>query len=247
MYGTYIQYSSMEHQIQIQNQKGEDTKREPALYYITLATKPHRVLDRLQERIPEIIVLGKEEDRQIGWEGSQNFGLKLKTVSDFVNRHPMYPHDIVLFTDAYDVACCGSLSELLKRFKTFHKPIVFGAETFCNPDPQMAAKYKNTHDYEFPYLNSGFFIGYVWALQYCISAYEYNDGDDDQRYWTKQYLENNDLIELDYFNRMVLNTAGMDASGFAYKKEENRATYKSRNPLFVHINGPDKLPIEEFL
>lgn len=243
------------------------------IYYITLATKPHNVLDKLQERVnSEIIVLGKEENRTIGWEGSQNFGLKLREVSKFVNSIFLKPDDIILFTDAYDVACCCNgtdvlqvpeaqpstmqiksadvLNDVLTRFKTcFKKPIVFGAETMCNPDPHMSVKYKTKHkQLEFPYLNSGLFIGYVWALQNCIADYIYEDADDDQRFWTRQLLEeNSDLIELDYYNVLFLNTVGMENAQFVYKKDENRAFYRYSSPLFVHVNGPDKRMIEMFL
>lgn len=230
-----------------------DPQKEPAFHYITLATKPHRVLENLQNRVNQngesLIVLGGEENRLIGWEGAQNFGLKLREVSNFINRVPLHPNDIVLFTDAYDVAYCGDRTEIVRRFQTFHKPIVFGAEKFCNPDPHMAANYKNENppEHEFPYLNSGLFIGRVWAIQCCISNYRYEDRDDDQRYWTKQFLENSELIELDYYNKVFLNTAGMEENEFTYQKEENRATYKKRTPLFVHVNGPDKRMIEDFL
>jgi len=218
-------------------------------YYITISTRPNYILDKLKQKVAKngetLIVLGENEKRLIGWEGSQNFGVKLKEVSLFITRSELEPGDIVLFTDAYDVAYFGNKEDIIERFLEFKKPIIFGCEKYCNPDPELAEKYIN-RDYEFPYLNSGMFIGYVWALKKCISDYEYDDRDDDQRYWTKQFLETNkDLIELDYMSKLFLNTVDIDMTKFEFTNENVR--YKRRRPIFVHVNGPDKRLIDEIV
>jgi hypothetical protein len=219
-------------------------------YYITVATKPHYILDKIKERIQKnkekIYVLGEQENRTIGWEGYQNFGVKLREVSDFLKEHFLDKDDIVLFTDAYDVIYCGDQREIINRFLEFDKPIVFGCEKQCNPDPKRASEYKFT-DTEFPYLNSGMFIGRVWALRKCIIDYHYNDKDDDQRYWTTQYFKNPNLIELDYSNRIFLNTVDMDDLYFYIDKQESIAVYRGADPLFVHVNGPDKTPLNQYI
>jgi hypothetical protein len=154
------------------------------------------------------------------------------------------PQDIILFTDGFDVAYFGTQDEVLRRYREFNHPIVFGCEKDCHPDPQRVSEYisKNAtkQDAEFPYLNSGMFIGTVEALRQCIINYNYNDTDDDQRYWTTQYLENPGLITLDYYNSLFLNTSGYQQQFFAYDTEDNVAYYKASNPIFVHVNGPDK-------
>ena len=53
---------------------------------------------------------------------------------------------------------------------------------------------------QFPYLNSGMFIGSVKALRECMKEYQYNDNDDDQRFWTTQFFNRPDMIMLDYNN-----------------------------------------------
>jgi hypothetical protein len=210
-------------------------------YYITIATKPHPVLDALKKKVEnnneKIIVLGEHENRTIGWESHQNFGVKLREVSEFVIKSFLDPDDIVLMTDAYDVAYFGNKDEIIRRFHNFKKPIVFGSEKNCFPDPQMIHFY-NDKEYEFSFLNSGMFIGKVWALRECISDYQYNDRDDDQRYWTKQFITRPDLIELDYDNRLFLNQYDIDMSKFDLNNHQ--VFYKNRNPLFVHVNGPNK-------
>jgi hypothetical protein len=220
------------------------------LFYITVATKPHPVLDKIKERVKSnkerIHVLGSHENRTIGWEGHQNFGVKLREVSDFLKGPFLDPDDIVLFTDAYDVVYCGTKREIMQRYEKLNKPIIFGCEKQCNPDPKRANEYKFT-DTEFPYLNSGMYIGKVWALRKCILEYKYNDKDDDQRFWTTCFFENPDLIGLDYKNDLFLNTVDIDERFFILDKEENIAVYKGATPVFVHVNGPDKKPIDKYI
>lgn len=218
------------------------------LYYITIATKPHKVLDKIMANIKKnnesIEVLGLSENRLIGWEGHQNFGVKLREIYNFINRPNLATDDIVLFTDAYDVAYVGDQKEILRRYKMFSKPIVFGAERSCHPDPIKAKDYQ-FQDTEFPFLNSGMIIGRVGALRQCMKGYQYDDGHDDQRFWTTVFFENQDKIELDYENLLFLNAADMDMEDFTWNGQT--AWYKRRNPQFVHINGPDKSMINRFL
>uniref|UniRef100_A0A6C0JFB6 PLOD1-3-like GT domain-containing protein n=1 Tax=viral metagenome TaxID=1070528 RepID=A0A6C0JFB6_9ZZZZ len=219
-------------------------------YYITVATKPNPVLDKIKERIKKnkekIHVLGSQENRTIGWEGHQNFGVKLREVSDFLKAPFIEDEDIVLFTDAYDVIYCGNKRETISRYEEFGKPIIFGCEKQCNPDPKRASEYIFT-DTEFPYLNSGLFIGKVWALKKCILDYEFNDKDDDQRFWTTCFFEKPNLIGLDYKNRLFLNTVDMDERFFLFDKEEKIAMYRAETPMFVHVNGPDKKSLNNYL
>ena len=220
------------------------------LYYITVSTRPHPVLDKLIERVQQngenIEVLGQQENRSIGWEHQQRFGVKLREVADFLKRPQLKSNDLVLFTDAYDVAYFGTQDEIIERYLSFNCPIVFGCEKECHPDPHLASLY-SYRDKEFSYLNSGLFIGTVQALRKCIIYYNYTDTDDDQRYWTKQYFENQGLITLDYENKLFLNTSGFDKKYFMCDIDASVAYYKLANPLFVHINGPDKTPIAELI
>jgi hypothetical protein len=218
------------------------------LFYITIATKPHKVLDKIIANVKknkeDIEVLGLQENRLIGWESHQNFGVKLRELYNYIHKPNLDPNDIVLFTDAYDVAYLGDQKEILRRYKMFSKPIVFGAERSCHPDPIKANDYKFL-DTEFPFLNSGMIIGRVGALRQCMKGYQYDDRHDDQRFWTTVFFENPDLIELDYENLLFLNAADIDLEDFDYNKKT--VWYKRRNPLFIHINGPDKSMIEIFL
>jgi len=213
------------------------------LYYITVATLPHPVLDKLRERVhkngEEIEVLGQSENRRIGWENQQRFGIKLREVANYLKRPHLKDDDLILFTDAYDVAYFGTHSEIVERYQSFGSPIVFGCEKECHPDPGRASQYKKT-DVEFPFLNSGLFIGTVGALRQCVGTYQYEDKHDDQRYWTTCFFDRPDLISLDYENRLFLNTSGFVENFFMFDLESIIAFYKYSNPMFVHVNGPEK-------
>ena len=213
-------------------------------YYITVATKPHPVLENIEKKIKnnneDINVLGLHENREIGWQGTGNFGIKLREVKNFLFKPEIKPQDVVLFTDAYDVIYCGSHKEIMKRYLSIGKSILFGCETQCHPDKNAEIKYKKK-DVEFPYLNSGMFIGQAWALRHCLINYQYNDGHDDQRFWTEQYFKYPLLFGLDYDNQIVLNTEGIEWEKL--KWEDNKANYKGKNPQFIHVNGPDKSKI----
>lgn len=218
------------------------------IHYVTIATKPHPILHNLQQKINtnnEILhILGQEEDRHIGWHANGNFGLKIKLVQDFLQNDELDNDDLLLFTDAYDVIYAGHFDTIIERFHMFNKPIIFGAETTCSPDPKMSVHYeiKNT---TFPYLNSGLYIGKIHALRECINKYVYNDQHDDQLYWTHMFLQNKDKIELDYKNELFLNTYGIDIEEINISK--NGVCYNGKNPLFLHVNGPNKSDLDKFL
>lgn len=217
-------------------------------YYITIATKPHIILDKIKEKVLQnkesIHVLGSQEDRHIGWNAKGNFGIKLKEVKDFIFKPEICNEDIILFTDAYDVIYCSNKEEILKRFYKMNHPIIFGAETECNPDPSQAVNYTKL-DEEFSFLNSGLYIGYAWALRNCLYNYNYDDRHDDQLYWTKQFFQNSNLIKLDYKNEIFLNTYNINHDFLKY--DGNQVKYKDRNPLFIHVNGPNKSELNNYI
>jgi hypothetical protein len=216
-------------------------------HYITVATKPHPVLTKIQDNChsngEEVIVLGLKENRDIGWKAGANFGIKLREVFQYLQKPELGANDIVLFSDAYDVAIIGCQAEIQKRFKRhFQKPIVFGAELGCHPDKDREPMYGSTFGLEFPFLNSGLFIGRVWALRRCFSGYKYKDAEDDQRFWTSQYFKHRELIELDHHAKLFLNCAYTDQKDIEWDSYKRRLTYSKTqtHPLLIHANGDEK-------
>ena len=98
---------------------------------------------------------------------------------------------------------------------------------------------------KFPYLNSGMFIGIVGALKECMKNYVYEDNHDDQRFWTQKFFEYPKLFTLDYENQLFLNTYGIDIEDIKWNKYQIQ--YENKNPMIVHVNGPDKKDLNRFL
>jgi len=215
------------------------------MHIITVATKQHPMLDLLTQQIKDagetLTILGLELNKTIGWEASGNLGLKLKLLHDFVITLPS--EDIVLFIDAYDVVFKGNVTDILKRYVTFNKPLVFGAEKTCFPD-EFHSKYpQDTKDYSFRFLNSGLFIGKVGALRECFQNYEYVDGINDQAWWKQTFLDRPDLIELDYHNILFLNCYQVNKHDILM---DDIIKYGDKTPLFLHFNGPSKAFMNRF-
>ncbi len=114
---------------------------------------------------------------------------------------------------SYDVVFNQPPDELLRKFKEFNARIVFGAETFCWPDPALAVmtrtnifiriifcsafqlrefyfknEYPDVSDNEYRFLNSGGFIGYAPDIYTIISNAKILDNDDDQLFYTKIFF-----------------------------------------------------------
>ena len=79
-------------------------KEDNGFHHITIATKPHQILELMKTRIKrqgeKISILAEIEDRYIGWQANANFGLKLKEVYYYIWNGAVDFNDIVLFTDA---------------------------------------------------------------------------------------------------------------------------------------------------
>jgi len=127
---------------------------------VTVATKNHVMLDLLKSQIKqsgeELNIYGLELNKTIGWESHGNLGLKLQYLHDIANHPSMNDTDIILFVDAFDVVYSGDTQTILKRFETFKKPLVFGAELLCSPNGNLASNYPDSNGSPFKYLNSGF-------------------------------------------------------------------------------------------
>lgn len=218
------------------------------VHYITVATKPHPILNNIIKRVEnnkeKLYILGMQENRLIGWNAKGNFGVKLKEVKNYIDNDKLDNEDIIIFTDAYDVIYTGNQEIILDRYLNMKKPIIFGSETECNPDPERETDYLIMNE-KFPYLNSGMYIGKVWAIRECMKEYIYNDKDDDQRYWTSKFFERPDLISLDYKNELFLNTYGIEIEDVRWNRQE--AYYNLKNPQFIHVNGPDKGDLNRFI
>ncbi|XP_049885467.1 procollagen-lysine,2-oxoglutarate 5-dioxygenase [Pectinophora gossypiella] len=226
---------------------------------LTVATDDNHGLERYLNSAKvygiEVEVLGRGEKWKGGDMNHPGGGQKINLLRNKLNdlmKSEKNKDKLILFTDSYDVMFLGSLDDIIKKFKTFENTrVLFSAEQFCWPDPNLAAQYPKT-EVANPYLNSGGFIGYISELSGIINYREVNDKDDDQLYYTKIYLDKNlrdkFKISLDHNSSIFqnLNGALSDVELKANTTEEwpyieNVAT--KQVPLIVHGNGPSKLTL----
>ena len=151
----------------------------PAIQYVTVSTKQNNILDILQKCVHEsgdtLTILKGKHIQKLSEYKSKNGSLvidrrfKIDVFREYLNKGTLKDDDIVLFTDAYDVGYQTKLSKVKHDFlNKFTKPIVFSAEPSCYPDDSLAEFFPKKHPGGNNYLNSGMFIGRVWALKKCL-------------------------------------------------------------------------------
>jgi hypothetical protein len=144
-------------------------------------------------------------------------------------------NDIIMFLDGYDTFIHSTEEEILERYFSFRREVIFSAEKTCWPDSSISEKFPETGGYK--YLNSGTFIGTVSTLKDIFSDI-IEDHSDDQLYCQYKYLENNLDIGLDYESYIFLCMSGLeqnclynDSSDYIVNAETNCTS------LIAHGNG----------
>lgn len=209
--------------------------------YVTVATKPHKNLDRLLERAMKygwsVEVLGMGDKRLQEW--GKGFGVKIECLQRFLHTVP--PEELVLFTDAYDILPCDAAEEVQRRYQLLGAPpVLFAAEANCHPDKERSREYPPLRPAAlYRYLNSGAFLGRAGVLKQLMESAPYKIADDDQRYWTTLYLQNRSLIQLDD-NAIVFQCMANCEGDILWR--DGRWVNKNTGiaPSFLHLNGAIK-------
>jgi hypothetical protein len=145
----------------------------------------------------------------LGYGEPFSFKYKVEKIRNYLETLP--ENDVVLFVDAFDVMIIKTKEELLSDFLALQAPFVIAAEKNCYPFRELKEKYAQSAS-PFGYLNSGGYIGYVWAvkktlarlLDLCVSRpYPYQN-EDDQGLFTRDYLEHPDEYHLDRESKIFL-------------------------------------------
>jgi len=110
--------------------------------------------------------------------------MKIRLLREYLTK--LKPHDVVLFTDAYDVFYTGSLEEIVRRYLDTKFDILFAGENNCWPDESLGDLFPDTIS-EYKYLNSGTFIGTSSAILQLIQS-DVPDDYDDQLYYQQRVL-----------------------------------------------------------
>ena len=182
-----------------------DVKREELKFYndgvdrfivITVATEDNDELSRFKDsckryNIP-FLILGLGDDWKSG--RAENGVLlepggaqKIIYLRDEIKNWDNLGDTIIMFTDSYDVMFNGTPMEIVRQFRDMKSPIVFSAEKTCWPDEPAKENYPYVES-PYYYLNSGGFIGYGDHILKMVN-HDIDIEEDDQRYYTKYYLE----------------------------------------------------------
>jgi len=219
---------------------------------VTVATEPTsgflRYMRSAKKNHLPVKVLGMGEE----WKGgdmanSVGGGQKVLMMRQALESYKDDPEMIILFTDAYDVLFNANRQQILEQFNKFNARVVFSAEGFCWPDAHLASEYPEVERGK-RYLNSGLFMGYAPELWQILNSSEIANDDDDQRFYTKIFLDAEKRqqlqIKLDHRSDLFqnLNGAGSDIElRFTGKETAVHNTLFSTQPLVIHANGPTKL------
>ncbi len=196
----------------------------------------------------------------LGW-GQPWKGLAQKLVAalDFASYLP--PTDLMLFTDAFDVAFTNTPSYIEESFLAHHYDILFSAECGCWPhlaiDPTICQ-----HDYPqsptaYRFLNSGTWIGYADKMKYLLRdvLVEIDNNftkANDQKLLADFFLYRNDRynISLDYHTRIFQSMHRSNSSSnfncypfgdmMLTKEKEWMNTRTNTIPAILHFNGGGK-------
>ena len=91
---------------------------------------------------------------------------KVHLLNAYLQTGALADSDIIMFSDAYDVLVIQHASLVLDRFLSFEADIVVNAEANQFPENQLdLKKLFDLQPSKWRYLNSGCFIGYVWAVR----------------------------------------------------------------------------------
>lgn len=213
----------------------------------SVATKPHINLDMLMSLSKhfdlDIQLLGKNNQQLTEW--GRNFSVKTALYHEALKN--VEPKTIVLLSDSYDFLPLAPKQEIIDKFLHFRCHVVYNAEVYCHPIPELWQKYdellpQNAQD-RWRYLNSGCIIGYAGKILEILNHYPYSMETDDQGYHTNAFLdiqENKTInvdIKLDTKHFIAYTMAG-DINGLRFDTEMLRFQTKTDGwPALFHFNG----------
>ena len=146
---------------------------------------------RLKQSNPKVINILNGEWKGGTMEGPGG-GQKLNKIREFIK--PLPDHDVVIFTDGFDVFYANDIYEIVGRFLEMKEEVVFAAEKYLWPNKHLRFPPCET---PYRYLNSGCFIGRVGELK-AILLRMIHDSADDQEYLHHIYLSGAFNIVLDH-------------------------------------------------
>ena len=166
------------------------------LHIVICATHDNKDYRRLTKSLEKqnlkykTICWGKE------WKGS-GYGMRMTDTLEYLNKSA-YDEDLILYLDGYDVLVMGDIKEMVDKFNTFNKDIMFAAEKSLWPDISIEwANLIPKPNESNPYLNA-LFIGKAKTVKKMLKQAHRHLSADDQGEFTHFFLNNQDKCDLDY-------------------------------------------------
>jgi GR25 family glycosyltransferase involved in LPS biosynthesis len=205
-------------------------------HFFTVATnreQAYRLVETCKLQDIDIILAGEGQDWRGGDMTSPGGAHKITLLRKAIDTLP--DNDIIIFSDGYDSFLVNSSEvqqQIIARYLGFGSDIVFSGEKTCWPDRSLAVQYDTEGDY--PFLNSGGFVGSVGGVKHLIDSIgDYAESDDDQLLYTKEYLSKNHDIKIDVEGYIFQTSCDfVQVEGGAIR---NNMCY----PLVFHGNGGD--------
>ena len=179
---------------------------------------------------------------------------RLRTIDKFnfmrviLSSGGMAESDIVLFTDAYDVLVVDHKSRILRDFLDFNADLVFNAEAMLYPDEgrdEQRARFDQNQS-KWRYLNSGCYIGYVWAIKAMLDFTQTHMPADESPHYLDQQIaqdfylgqdgQNGPRIALDSQCRLFA-TLYQSTSDYQLKGKSVFNQITCTYPAILHANG----------
>jgi hypothetical protein len=164
------------------------------------------------------------------WKG---FGTKLIETYNHLKKNPQITEFI--FVDAYDVIALSTPQEVIEKIKDRTKMLI-SVEKNCWPKSELASQYPKT-DSEWKYINSG---SYYSPSKLFIDMIEANPPlyiDDDQLYFSLEWLKNQSIALLDYDCEVFQAYSFIADDDFGYENKRLQNLKTKSQPVLIHSNG----------
>jgi len=168
------------------------------------------------------------------WKG---FGTKLIETYNYFKQNPDVKE--LIFVDAYDVLILSTPQEVEEKIQDRTKMLV-SVEKACYPDSVLASEYPETRS-EWKYVNSGTYYAPREVFMELFEKDKPEYATDDQRWMTKQFLENRDKINLDYDCGVFQCHSFVAEDDFAYHDKRVFNLKIVSMPIIIHGNGRSDL------
>ena len=185
-----------------------------------------RFMDSCRQNYLNFKIMGLNCEWKGGTMQSEGGGQKINLLIDQLKS--LDDKQLILVTDSYDVIMSATEKEIIDKYNSFDKNIIFATESYCWPDKYVEG-YPDVNVTN-KYLNSGGFIGLVGKIKSYLKKVD--DGSDDQRFYTKLFIENQHDICLDYTCKLF-----QCCNHDEYNIINNRMYNKIHQTYPCHIHG----------